>query len=203
MTSITPTNTAADASETQRHAPVRAGRGASRRDCRSRAARPIARHYFIRNARTLIESRAVHPRIYNPLTPLSLAAGGRLGPYEIVSAVGAGGMGEVYRGRDPKLHRDVAIKVLPELFARDPERLARFEREAQVLASLNHPNIAHVYGIESGAIVMEFVGGEDLSATIARGPMPLADALPVARQIADALEAAHEQGVVHRDLKPA
>src|SRR5262245_13180718 len=112
-------------------------------------------------------------------------------------------MGEVYRARDSKLHRDVAIKVLPDLFARDPERLARFEREAQVLASLNHPNIAHVYGIESGALVMELVEGEDLSAAIARGPMPLRDALPIARQVADALEAAHEQGIIHRDLKPA
>jgi Tol biopolymer transport system component len=134
---------------------------------------------------------------------LSLAAGGRLGPYEIVAAIGAGGMGEVYRARDGRLHRDVAIKVLPDLFARDPERLARFEREAQVLASLNHPNIAHVYGVESGALVMELVDGEDLSQTITRGPMPVRDALPIAKQIADALEAAHEQGIIHRDLKPA
>src|SRR6478736_6625254 len=134
---------------------------------------------------------------------MPLAAGGRLGPYEIVAAIGAGGMGEVYRARDTTLHREVAIKVLPDLFARDPERLARFAREAQVLASLNHPNIAHVYGIESGALVMELVDGEDLSVAIARGPMPIRDALSIAKQIADALEAAHEQGIVHRDLKPA
>lgn len=117
-------------------------------------------------------------------------------------------MGEVYRARDTKLNRDVAIKVLPASFAGDPDRLARFEREAQVLASLNHPNIAHIYGVEGGpasdsALVMELVEGDDLSALIARGPLPLADALPIAKQIADALEAAHEQGIIHRDLKPA
>jgi Tol biopolymer transport system component len=112
-------------------------------------------------------------------------------------------MGEVYRARDTQLNRDVAIKVLPDLFATDPERLARFTREAQTLAALNHPNIAAIYGIEGNALVMELVDGEDLSTVIARGPLPLADALPIARQIADALEAAHEQGIVHRDLKPA
>jgi Tol biopolymer transport system component len=112
-------------------------------------------------------------------------------------------MGEVYRARDTMLNRDVALKVLPELFATDPDRLARFTREAQVLASLNHPNIAAIYGIEASALVMELVDGEDLSAIIARGAMPLTEALPVAKQIADALEAAHEQGIVHRDLKPA
>jgi serine/threonine protein kinase/Tol biopolymer transport system component len=116
-------------------------------------------------------------------------------------------MGEVYRARDTKLNRDVAIKVLPESFANDAERLARFTREAQTLAALNHPNIAHVHGLEESgrihALVMEVVEGEDLSAIIARGPVPLSDALPIARQIADALEAAHEQGIVHRDLKPA
>ena len=116
-------------------------------------------------------------------------------------------MGQVYRARDTKLNRDVAIKVLPESFANDADRLARFEREAQVLASLNHPNIAHIHGLEEsrgvGAIVMELVQGDDLSVLIARGPMPLADALPIAKQIADALEAAHEQGIIHRDLKPA
>jgi Tol biopolymer transport system component/predicted Ser/Thr protein kinase len=134
---------------------------------------------------------------------VSLAPGTRLGPYEILAAIGAGGMGEVYRARDTKLNRDVAIKVLPELFALDPDRRARFTREAQTLASLNHPNIAAIYGIESNALVMELVEGEDLSVHIGRGPMPLADALPIARQIADALEAAHEQGIIHRDLKPA
>ncbi len=134
---------------------------------------------------------------------MSLSVGSRLGPYEIVSSLGVGGMGEVYRARDTKLNRNVAIKVLPDLFATDPDRLARFTREAQVLASLNHPNIAAIYGIEQNALVMELVEGEELSAVISRGPIATADALPIARQIADALEAAHEQGVVHRDLKPA
>src|SRR5436190_21500052 len=134
---------------------------------------------------------------------MSLATGTRLGPYEILSAIGAGGMGEVYRARDGKLQRDVAIKVLPDLFAADPERLARFEREAQLLASLNHPNIAHVYGVEERALVMELVEGEDLAQRLSRGPIPVEDAGPIARQIAEALEAAHELGIVHRDLKPA
>jgi Tol biopolymer transport system component len=144
---------------------------------------------------------------------VSLSPGTRLGPYEIAAAIGAGGMGEVYRARDTKLNRDVAIKVLPDLVAADPERLARFTREAQTLASLNHPNIAAIYGVEdlppqggsheSRALIMELVAGDDLSVHIARGPMPLAEALPIAKQIVDALEAAHEQGIVHRDLKPA
>jgi eukaryotic-like serine/threonine-protein kinase len=134
---------------------------------------------------------------------MTLSPGTRLGPYEVVAAIGAGGMGEVFRARDTKLNRDVAIKVLPAAFADDPERLARFTREAQTLASLNHPNIAAIYGIEGQALVMELVEGEDLSAHIARGPIPIAEALPIARQIAEALEAAHEQGIVHRDLKPA
>src|SRR5436189_3580475 len=116
-------------------------------------------------------------------------------------------MGQVYRATDTTLGRHVAIKILPDAFASDPERLARFEREAKTLASLNHPHIAAIYGFEKSgglhALVMELVDGEDLSALIARGSMPLADALPIARQIADALEAAHEQGIVHRDLKPA
>jgi len=126
-----------------------------------------------------------------------------IGPYKVVSSLGAGGMGEVYRARDTRLERDVAIKVLPTAFAVDAERLARFEREAKTLASLNHPNIAQIYGIEHNALVMELVEGEDLSARIARGPIPIGDALPLARQIADALEAAHERGIIHRDLKPA
>ncbi len=145
---------------------------------------------------------------------MTLSPGTRVGPYEIAAALGAGGMGEVYRARDTKLNRDVAIKVLPAAFADDPERLARFTREAQTLAALNHPNIAAIYGIEelgaagasgpgSRALVMELVEGEDLSAHIARGPIPVAEALPIARQIAEALEAAHEHGIVHRDLKPA
>ncbi|MGH9408314.1 MAG: serine/threonine-protein kinase [Vicinamibacterales bacterium] len=134
---------------------------------------------------------------------MSLSVGTRLGAYEVVSAIGAGGMGEVYRARDTTLNRVVAIKVLPDLFAADPERLARFTREAQTLASLNHPNIAQIYGVEGHALVMEFVDGDDLSHRIAQGAMPIEDALPIARQIADALEAAHEHGIVHRDLKPA
>jgi len=145
---------------------------------------------------------------------MTLSPGTRLGPYEITAAIGAGGMGEVFRARDTRLNRDVAIKVLPAAFASDPERLARFTREAQTLASLNHPNIATIHGIEevpaanasgarSRALVMELVEGDDLSTLIARGPIPAADALPIARQIAEALEAAHEQGIVHRDLKPA
>src|SRR5512138_3428036 len=137
---------------------------------------------------------------------MALAIGSHLGPYEIVSALGAGGMGEVYRARDTKLGRDVALKILPALFANDPDRLARFQREAQVLASLNHPNIAHIHGLEESgdvrALVMELVEGEDLSQRIARGAIPVAEALPIAKQIAEALEAAHEQAIIHRDLKP-
>ena len=146
---------------------------------------------------------------------VALTPGTRIASYEITGAIGAGGMGEVYRARDLKLNRDVAIKVLPAFFAGDPERLARFSREAQVLASLNHPNIAHVHGFEegaplgesgvgaAGALVMELVEGPTLADRLARGPIPLDDALPIARQIVAALEAAHAQGVVHRDLKPA
>src|ERR1700691_5595023 len=133
---------------------------------------------------------------------MGLTAGTRLGPYEILAHISAGGMGEVYRARDTKLDRDVAIKVIPPALAQDPERLARFEREAKVLASLNHPNIAQIYGIEESnsvrALVMELVPGETL-----KGPLPVETALNYAKQIADALEAAHERGVVHRDLKPA
>jgi len=134
---------------------------------------------------------------------MSLLPGTRLGPYEVIAAVGAGGMGEVYRGRDTRLDRTVAIKVLPDAVARDPERLARFEREAKTLAALNHTNIAQIYGIEENALAMEFVEGEDLSARIARGPLPIDEALDVARQIAEALDAAHALGIVHRDLKPS
>jgi len=138
---------------------------------------------------------------------MSLAPGARLGPYEIVAPLGAGGMGEVYRARDTKLNRDVAIKIVPDAFASDPDRLQRFIREAQTLAALNHPNIAHIHGLEETpgghALVMELVEGEDLSQRLAHGAIPLADALPIAQQIAEALEAAHEQGIVHRDLKPA
>ena len=138
---------------------------------------------------------------------MALSVGTRLGPYEILSLIGAGGMGEVYRARDTRLNRDVAVKVLPALFADDPERLARFEREAQVLASLNHPHIAHIHGREESgrvrALVMELVEGETLAEKIVGGPLSLDEALPIARQIAEALETAHEQAIVHRDLKPA
>jgi len=134
---------------------------------------------------------------------MPLASGDRLGPYEIVAPLGAGGMGEVYRARDSKLKREVAIKVLPADVASDRERLARFQREAEVLASLNHPHIAHVYGIEENALVMELVEGEDLSQRISHGAIPLDEALPIAKQIAEALEAAHDAGIIHRDLKPA
>jgi serine/threonine protein kinase len=128
---------------------------------------------------------------------MPLAPGTRLGPYQITLPIGAGGMGEVYRARDTKLDRDVAIKVLPAELADDPERLARFEREAKVLASLNHPNIAQVYGVEQGAIVMELVAGQPLA-----GPLTLETSLDYGRQIASALDSAHEKGIVHRDLKP-
>src|SRR5689334_20686836 len=132
---------------------------------------------------------------------MPLVPGTRLGAYEVVGLIGAGGMGEVYRARDTRLNRDVAIKVLPEAFASDPERLARFTREAQTLASLNHPNIAAIYGIEDAAIVMELVEGQDLSALVPS--LDLTSTLNIAHQIIDALEAAHNLGIVHRDLKPA
>src|SRR5271165_270037 len=138
---------------------------------------------------------------------MTLTPGTRLGPYEILAAVGAGGMGEVYRARDAKLGRDVAIKVLPEAFARNPKRMARFQREAKVPASLNHPNIASIYGLEDSgathALVMELVEGPTLADRVRSGPMPLDEALPIAKQICEALEYAHERGIIHRDLKPA
>src|SRR6185436_16147227 len=138
---------------------------------------------------------------------MALATGVRCGPYEITAKIGAGGMGEVYRARDTKLDRDVALKILPEAFANNPERLARFEREAKILAALNHPHIAHIHGLEESggvrALVLEFVDGPTLADRIARGSIPIDEALTIARQIADALEAAHEQGIIHRDLKPA
>jgi serine/threonine protein kinase/Tol biopolymer transport system component len=129
---------------------------------------------------------------------MALAPGTRLGPYEILALIGAGGMGEVYRAKDTKLKREVALKVLPEAFAADPERMARFQREAEVLASLNHPNIAQIYGVEDRALVMELVEGES-----PKGPIPFDDAWKIGLQMADALEYAHERGVIHRDLKPA
>jgi hypothetical protein len=148
---------------------------------------------------------------------MSLSPGTRLAAYEIQSALGAGGMGEVYRARDTKLDRDVAIKILPDAFAHDPERVARFEREAKTLAALNHPNIGSIYGLEeyehtdvvSGfsrtglALVLELVEGPTLADRITQGPIPITEALAIARQMAEALEAAHELGIIHRDLKPA
>ena len=137
-----------------------------------------------------------------PLTP-----GTRLGPYAVSAKIGEGGMGEVWQARDTKLDRDVALKVLPEAFTSDPDRLARFEREAKVLASLNHPNIGTIYGLEEAegvkALVLELVEGPTLADRIKQGPIPIDEALPIAKQIAEALEAAHEAGVIHRDLKPA
>jgi Tol biopolymer transport system component len=129
---------------------------------------------------------------------MPLSGGEKLGPYEISAPLGAGGMGEVYRARDTRLKRDVAVKVLPQTFAFDPERMARFQREAEVLASLNHPNIAHIYGVEDRALIMELVEGES-----PKGPLPFDEAWKIASQMAEALEYAHEKGVVHRDLKPA
>src|ERR1700681_721346 len=134
---------------------------------------------------------------------MPISVGGRLGPYEILSLLGAGGMGEVYRARDTKLKREVALKVLPEAFAHDPERMARFRREAEVLAALNHPNIASIYGLEGNALVMELVEGETLAEKIKHAPLPVEAALNYAKQIAEALEAAHEKGITHRDLKPS
>jgi Tol biopolymer transport system component len=143
---------------------------------------------------------------------MTLAGGTRVGPYQILGSLGAGGMGEVYRARDTKLNRDVALKVLPHLFASDPDRLARFTREAQTLAALNHPNIAQIYGTVEGttpdssavhALVMELIEGEDLARRIGRGPLATDEAVEIGRQIAEALESAHEQGIIHRDLKPA
>ena len=138
---------------------------------------------------------------------MALSTGTRVGPYEVLAAIGQGGMGEVYRARDTKLGRDVALKILPDAFAHDPDRLARFGREAQVLASLNHPNIGGIYGLEDSgdtkALVLELVDGPTLADRIAQGPLPLDEALQIAQQIGEALEAAHNAGIIHRDLKPA
>jgi eukaryotic-like serine/threonine-protein kinase len=138
---------------------------------------------------------------------MALGTGVRFGPYEILSTLGSGGMGEVYRATDTNLKRQVAIKVLHQIVGTDPERLARFQREAEVLAALNHPHIAHIHGLEKSngtlALVMELVEGPTLADRIAKGPIPLAEVVPIAKQIAEALEAAHEQGIIHRDLKPA
>jgi len=138
---------------------------------------------------------------------MTLSTGVRLGPYEITAPLGAGGMGEVYRATDTNLKRAVALKVLPESLAADAERLARFQREAEVLAALNHPHIAAIYGLErsdrSTALVMELVEGPTLADCIDQGAMPVEESIAIAKQIAEALEAAHGQGIVHRDLKPA
>ncbi|SVA48546.1 uncharacterized protein METZ01_LOCUS101400, partial [marine metagenome] len=137
-----------------------------------------------------------------PLNP-----GTRIGVYEVTAKIGEGGMGEVYQARDTTLDRDVALKVLPEAFTADPDRLARFQREAKVLASLNHPNVGGIYGLESAgdaqALVLELIEGPTLADRITEGPIPVDEALEIATQIAAALEAAHEQGIIHRDLKPA
>ena len=136
---------------------------------------------------------------------MTLSLGTRVGPYEVNAQIGAGGTGEVYRATDTNLTRQVALKVLPEAVAADPERLARFDREAKTLAALNHPNIAAIYGLErSGAttaLVMELVEGPTLADRIAQGAIPVDEALPIAKQMAEALEAAHGQAIVHRDLK--
>ena len=138
---------------------------------------------------------------------MALTVGTHLGVYEVTAQIGEGGMGQVFRARDTKLNRNVALKIIPDAFASDPDRLARFTREAQTLASLNHPNISAIYGVEESqhvrALVMELVEGEDLSQRITRGAIPLDEALPIAKQMAEALETAHEQGIIHRDLKPA
>src|SRR6476660_3571173 len=139
--------------------------------------------------------------------PVSLTPGSVVGPYEIVALLGVGGMGEVYRGRDARLDRDVAIKVLPPDMIADADRLARFDREARLLAALKHPNIAAIYGLEETgsirALVLELVEGPTLADRLADGPLPIRDVLDIALRIAHALEAAHERGIVHRDLKPA
>jgi eukaryotic-like serine/threonine-protein kinase len=138
---------------------------------------------------------------------VALESGTRLGSYEVLAAIGVGGMGEVYRARDTRLNRDVALKVLPDAFTLDSDRLARFRREAQLLASLNHPNIAAIYGFEDSnevqTLVLELVEGPTLAERLVRGPISVDQALPIARQIAEALDSAHEVGIVHRDLKPS
>src|SRR5712664_2555925 len=138
---------------------------------------------------------------------MALASGTRLGSYEVVAQIGAGGMGEVYQAHDTKLGRDVAVKVLPEAFAHDADRLSRFQREAKMLASLNHPNIATIHGLEQSGdtsyLVMELVSGETLAERVKAGPIGTEEALKIAVQIAEALEAAHEKSIIHRDLKPA
>ena len=138
---------------------------------------------------------------------MTVSTGTKLGSYEVLAPIGKGGMGEVWKARDTKLGRDVALKILPAAFASDPDRMARFEREARVLASLDHPNIAAIYGLEESdgvrALVLALIDGPTLADRIAAGPIPLDEAIQIARQIAEAVEYAHERGVIHRDLKPA
>jgi serine/threonine protein kinase/tetratricopeptide (TPR) repeat protein len=177
------------------------GDEALRREVESLLAQPASGHGFLDGPAVAMAAELVSD------SDASMLTGRRLGPHQVHSRIGAGGMGEVYRARDTKLGRDVAIKILPRLFTSDPERLARFEREARVLASLNHPNIGAIYGSEDAdgvrALVLELVEGETLADRIARGPISLDDTLTLAPQIADALDAAHEKGIIHRDLKPA
>src|SRR5262245_32757272 len=138
---------------------------------------------------------------------MPITTGTRIGPYEVTSPLGEGGMGVVFRARDTKLQRDVALKLLPDHLSKDSDRLSRLRREAQLLASVNHPNIAQIYGLEetngAGCIVMELIEGETLAERLKWGPVPLDETLRVIRQVADALETAHERGIIHRDLKPA
>ena len=175
---------------------------ASRRRAVCGAERECRAHEDQRRPELFGGARATGPCELMPLHP-----GTTLGSYSVTAKIGEGGMGEVYQARDTKLDRDVALKVLPEAFTSDPDRLARFEREAKVLASLNHPNIGSIYGLEEAegvkALVLELIEGPTLADRIAKGPIPIDEALPIAKQIAEALEAAHEQGVIHRDLKPA
>src|SRR5262245_49299922 len=180
------------------------GDEALRREVESLLAQDTAANRFLETPALEVAAQLVHRATDSAL---ALSPGCRVGPYEVHDVIGAGGMGQVYRARDTVLHRDVALKVLPEAFVCDHERLGRFQREAQVLASLNHPNIGTIHGLEEAghvmALVLELVDGPTLADRTARGAMPLEDVLPIARQIADALEAAHSKGIVHRDLKPA
>ena len=172
-----------------------------RRDVESLLARPASARGFLDGPAVAVAAQMVSD------VGASVLSGRRLGAYLVHERIGAGGMGEVYRARDSKLGRDVALKILPHVFTGDPDRLARFEREARVLASLNHPHIGAIYGLEDAdgirALVLELVSGETLADRIACGPIPVNDALPIARQLVDALDTAHEKGIVHRDLKPA
>ena len=179
---------------------------------------PVDRALFLRNAcgddealraeiESLLRDDSRVNKLLDPKGSHKTLIGRRIGGYEIRSLLGVGGMGEVYRAHDPKLDRDVAIKVVPAGFASDGERLARFQREARLLASLNHPHIGGIHGFEEAsgvpALVLELVEGDTLAERLEQGPMPVSDALHIARQVADALETAHEHGVVHRDSKPA